>query len=77
LIGPNFDKFEEAKDLVQLGACQVITDQKTTNHTLSNLREDQNLRLSKGEKARKYVEEHTGATAIIVKYLKENISHIA
>jgi len=77
LIGPNFDKFEEAKDLVQLGACQVITDQKTTNHTLSNLREDQNLRLSKGEKARKYVEEHTGATAIIVKYLKENISHNA
>lgn len=75
LIGPNFDKFEEAKDLVQLGACQVITDQKTTNLTLSNLRDNQNLRLSKGEKARKYVDENTGATAIIVKYLKENISH--
>ncbi|MFD1315297.1 3-deoxy-D-manno-octulosonic acid transferase [Namhaeicola litoreus] len=73
LIGPNFDKFEEAKDLVAIGACEVIKDHITTNQVLANLRDDQKLRLSKGQKAKEYVDEHRGATSIILAYLKENI----
>jgi len=71
IIGPNFQKFQEAIDLVDNQACQVIIDQTTLNHYLDKLRSDENIRLKKGNAARNYVLENTGATKIILDCMKD------
>ena len=70
IIGPNYQKFREAVDLVDNGACEVITDQYALKHCLDKLRSDETLRLKKGRTAKSYVQENTGATKIIMDYMK-------
>ena len=71
IIGPNFQKFQEAIDLVDNQACQVIIDQTTLNHYLDKLRSDENIRLKKGNAAKNYVLENTGATKIILDCMRD------
>jgi len=70
IIGPNYQKFREAVDLVENRACEVITDQYALKHCLDKLRSDETLRLKKGRTAKSYVQENTGATKIIMDYMK-------
>jgi len=70
IIGPNYQKFREAVDLVDNGACEVITDQHTLKQCLDKLRSDETLRSKKGRTAKSYVQENTGATKIIIDYMK-------
>lgn len=73
VIGPNFDKFIEAVELTDLQACEVIIDQTTLDQTLKSLKFDSQERLHKGNLAKRYIEDHTGSTKIILEYLIQNL----
>ncbi|MES3017077.1 MAG: glycosyltransferase N-terminal domain-containing protein [Bacteroidota bacterium] len=68
IFGPNYKKFQEAIDLIEIGAAFSI---KTREELLKRLHdiEDKNLRDEMGEKAQTYVAGKAGATKIILDYL--------
>ncbi len=74
IIGPNYQKFNEAKNLVDLEACLVITKSVEFNNELSTLFINSNNRKNKGKTARDYIIGNIGATEIIVDYLNKNIA---
>ncbi|WP_372767258.1 3-deoxy-D-manno-octulosonic acid transferase [Lutibacter sp.] len=70
LIGPNYHKFNEARDLVKNKACFVIDDSKELSLQLDQFFQFEKNRLKAGESAQKYVVDKTGATAKILNYLE-------
>lgn len=70
-IGPNYQKFQEAKDLVSLNAIEVVEDDKQLEQSLIKLLSNPNDCLEKGQKAREYVQSKKGASNHILKYLRE------
>ena len=73
IIGPVFNKFQEAIDLVELGACKVIKNQEETNFELQKLYKDVVYRDQNGKISRDYILNNTGATQIIMKYISNKI----
>jgi len=74
LIGPNYHKFKEAKELVNLDACHVIANSSELMKELTSLFTDKNKRKDNGEIARSYILSNIGATDLIVDYLDKAIS---
>lgn len=73
-IGPNYEKFQEAKDLINTGAIEVITEALVLQTKLENLINDKDLATKIGEAARNYVQKQTGASMHIVTHLeKQNL----
>jgi len=73
-IGPNYQKFQEAKDLINIGAIEVITEALVLQTKLESLVNDKNLATKMGEAARSYVQKQTGASMHIVTHLeKQNL----
>ena len=70
IIGPNYQKFNEAKDLISLEACLVVKNSEELNTTLSTLFINKKERTEKGELSRKYILENIGATEIIFNHLR-------
>ncbi len=70
IIGPNYHKFNEAKDLVSIEACIVVKDKHEFNTTLNTLFSKEKIRLEKGILAKNYILEHIGATDIIMSYIE-------
>jgi len=66
IFGPNYRKFREARELAMEEAAFSIKDEKELKGIMDLLQKEQ-LRNKAGEKAGKYVSEHTGATEIILK----------
>lgn len=66
IFGPNYDKFQEAKDLIDKDAAFSIADAAELKSCMIRL-QDPVTRKEAGSRAKKYVEDHTGATALIVK----------
>jgi len=69
IIGPKYDKFQEAKDLLALGAAVSIQSFDDLSAAFIKLQKDQNA----GITAKNYVLEKTGSTAQIIKYLENYI----
>ena len=70
MIGPNFEKFKEAQDLVQLNGCTVTDDQKTLNKLLTELKENEASAVKKrGNASKNYIESSIGATETISSYV--------
>jgi 3-deoxy-D-manno-octulosonic-acid transferase len=69
IFGPNYDKFKEAKDLVSIEAAFTIIDQTKLTEITDKLMADEALCTETGSRARKYVEQNTGATPKILKYI--------
>ena len=69
IIGPKYDKFQEAKDLLALGAAVSIQSFDDLSAAFIKLQKDQNA----GITAKNYVVEKTGSTAQIIKYLENYI----
>lgn len=69
LWGPNYRKFNEAKELVERGAGYVITSQEELNSTLNSLWNDNDKLIQAGINAKKYVDSMCGATAMIMRDL--------
>jgi len=73
IIGPNYHKFKEAKELIYGEACIVITNSSELNNELTMLFTNKNTRIDKGNIARNYVLDNTGATIIIIDYIDKTI----
>jgi len=73
IIGPNYQKFQEAIDLVKLKACKVICKSDELNSHLNKLFEDKNYRNDKGKISKNYILENIGATQIILNYLENKL----
>ena len=67
IFGPKHDKFQEAKDLLTLGAAISINTAEDLSAAFKELQKDK----SRGISAKKYVADKTGSTAQIVKFLEQ------
>ncbi|WP_317040493.1 3-deoxy-D-manno-octulosonic acid transferase [Parapedobacter koreensis] len=68
IFGPNYRKFQEAKDLIANGAGFSIPDGAALVNAFSQLCNTQ-LREQAGNTAKQYVQDHAGATARILSHL--------
>jgi len=73
-IGPAYTKFNEAVELVHLGACLVIHKATDLQKNLDQLFTEPNFREQKGKIASNYVKANLGATKITMRYLTEELS---
>ena len=73
LIGPNYQKFNEAKDLVAKKACLVINNKEDFASTLKELYHNKILLNKKSQLAATYVKNNIGATEMILNYLKKQL----
>jgi len=69
-IGPKYEKFQEAKDLVSLHSIEVIKEAKELEQSLEYLLSNLDQHIEKGQKARNYVKSKTGVTNHIIKHLE-------
>ena len=77
VIGPIYDKFEEAKELVELQGCLVAhSDTDLSNH-LSKLIEKEKYRDQLGEITKTYIKNHLGATKTILDYIEDQLADIS
>jgi len=73
VIGPIYDKFEEAKDLVALNGCLVASDEILLFDHLNKLNNNEDYRLKMGEIAGSYIKKNIGATKIILNYIEQQL----
>jgi 3-deoxy-D-manno-octulosonic-acid transferase len=71
LFGPKYDKFKEARDLVQLKAGFSTNGQQELDAVAGLLMNNNEARYAAAAIAKNYVKEHVGATDAIMKYIKE------
>src|SRR5690554_5093211 len=71
IFGPNFHKFQEAKDLLQAKAAFFITNGRELISVVEELM-DYQVRLEAGNRAVGYVHQQAGATDRIMDYVKEH-----
>jgi 3-deoxy-D-manno-octulosonic-acid transferase len=69
IFGPNYSKFKEAKDLVAIKAGFSIANEAELKAIANTLITDQNFYNAASRKIKDYVEQHTGATDMIVDYI--------
>lgn len=69
IFGPNYEKFKEAKDLIALEVGFSISHENELKKTFGFLTEDESRYQSISKKIKAYVQEHTGATGMIMEYL--------
>lgn len=70
IFGPKYDKFKEAKDLIELQAAFSISSEEALLATAGSLMDDEIFRYRAGRTARKYVQDNIGATDAIVEYIR-------
>lgn len=70
IIGPNFNGFAEAEELVQLGGVNSIKDSSQFNNLVNTYFENNEYRLKIGQINANYIQEKAGATKRIVNELK-------
>jgi 3-deoxy-D-manno-octulosonic-acid transferase len=73
IIGPNYQKFQEAVDLVDLNACKVVDNKEDLNAELTTLFNDENYRMQKEKITKLYIEKNIGASQIIMNYMHKKL----
>ena len=73
IIGPQFDKFKEAVDLVQNKGCVVVNNSSEFEKLLEALFLDPLYRSEKGQIAGDYILNNVGATPMIMNYVSGKI----
>ncbi|WP_214229360.1 glycosyltransferase N-terminal domain-containing protein [Pedobacter sp. B4-66] len=68
IFGPKYDKFQEAKDLISIGAASSISTADELFNAFENFTENKTA----GEIAKNYVNTKTGSTDQIIKYIAQN-----
>lgn len=74
IIGPKYNKFKEALDLVNQGGCFVVYNKEEFNSQLKELFTDTDDRMKKGKITKNFISQNIGATKIILDYIKSIIS---
>jgi len=69
MFGPNYQKFREARELIQENAAFSIADYSTLQEILKKLLTDDDFLKKTGENARNYVKNNMGATDVILSEL--------
>ena len=69
LIGPNYHKFKEARDLIEIKGAFSINDQSEFNEKIQSLVQNEGSRKISGDLCRVYVEKNLGATQKIIQYI--------
>ncbi len=77
VIGPIYDKFLEAFDLVALGGCIAAQNESRLHEALDLLFGDPAKREELGTINANYVKEHQGATQTILNFIEKNIGDIS
>ncbi len=72
IIGPNYQKFKEARELVNAGASFTVSTKDEIINLIDNLSSPELLEAS-GQKAETYVKNNTGATDKVIGYIQENL----
>ena len=68
IFGPNFEKFQEAKELIKLSAAQPVESAKTFREAVQYFESDRHeVMAQEGIKA--FLNQHQGATSTVVDYL--------
>ncbi|RLD27178.1 MAG: 3-deoxy-D-manno-octulosonic acid transferase [Bacteroidetes bacterium] len=75
VIGNNFNKFPEAKKLEQLAGLYSVSDAQDCSSVMEKLISDNNFRSKTGMIAGHFVNSNTGATRIIMEYIKQLHRH--
>jgi len=70
IFGPNYQRFKEAKDLVAIQSGFSINNEDELKKAFLFLTEDETRYQNISQKTKEYVQEHTGATAAIMDYIK-------
>jgi 3-deoxy-D-manno-octulosonic-acid transferase len=71
LIGPKYQKFKEAVDLISLGGCIEIKNEFDLTQTLDLLAQNQNITKTKGQVSKLYVMNNMGASEKILAYIQD------
>ncbi len=69
---PNYQKFKEAKQLIDLGAAFNISSAEDLKKLIERLIKNPAATEAIGISAKNYVMENKGATARVLKYIQEN-----
>lgn len=69
IFGPKYQKFQEAKDLLEIGAAKTVAGKDDLFAAFEMLQKDHQA----GKKAASYVKQHTGSTLEIIKMIKKLI----
>lgn len=69
VIGPKYEKFQEAKDLVALGSCLVIHSTEEFTQTMYQLTTDTNYRKELGSKNKAFVLKNKNATKAVMDFI--------
>ncbi len=72
IFGPNYHKFKEAKDLINLGAGFCVNDEAELKKVVADLINNDANCAAAGKKVSSYVSGHIGATNTIVNYIKQS-----
>ena len=75
VIGDNIDKFPEAIKLEQLAGLYSVSDAQDCSSVMEKLVSDNNFRSKTGMIAGHFVNSNTGATRIIMEYIKQLHRH--
>lgn len=73
LFGPNYQKFKEAIEMIETGCAFYIDNAEMLTERIKKLSEDEALYERTCRKARAYVTQKTGATQVIMNYVKSNL----
>lgn len=68
IIGPEYGKFQEAKDLVKLGSCLVVNNTNELSQVIQQL-EDDGYRKELGSRNKAFVLQNKNATGAVMKYI--------
>ena len=73
LFGPEFDNFSEAIQLVEKGGAFDVEDALELEKQLEDLLTDEKFYKEACNISGEYVKNNTGATAVIIQYIQENL----
>jgi 3-deoxy-D-manno-octulosonic-acid transferase len=69
VLGPNYSHFAEATALVNLGGCNVVSNENELKETFDNLIQNSDIRAEKGHICSTFVKMNTGALDKILQYI--------
>ncbi len=72
IVGPNYQKFREARDLINDGAAFSITTDAELQKMITSLLSNKNQLLKSSTSAALYIHQNNGATEKIMDYIQEN-----
>lgn len=73
VIGPDYSKYREAVELVELKGCIPVNNQEDFSSIFHRLKSDEGFRIETGNINQDYIQKNKGATAQIMEYIHKQI----